>query len=521
VYALGVLLFEVLTGQRPFRGDEVETISKGATTGERIRYAHLHLPPPDPRSLNPTLPPALSRIIARCMAKVPQDRYQSTAALLVDLQGLGIQANERAQFIPMRPAAVASAPNTEREEQGQRVPPKGATKAPETQSTSKWVWAGGAAVLGVGLCLALIIGVMVFSPNTLFPQAEQVLPTVIELAVETPSGNIPAATDTALAVVEIPNTDPLPSPTIPAIETTLSPTPLIAPIDSTIISPKDEATLVYIPAGEFRMGSNINDAQRFCQKYSTNCKVVEDEDPQHIIMLDEFWIDQYEVTNKQFEIFTTTTGYITDAEKDGKSKVWTNNGVDFINGADWRHPTGSTDGIVGLENHPVVQVSWNDAYAYCKWSGRRLPTEAEWEKSARGDLNIDFPWGSDFNCQYGNYDDETMIDNYTVSDKINCDNFSRTAPVGNFPLGASPYNVYDLSGNVWEWVADWYEKEYYSNSPSVNPLGPADGNNKVIRGGSWFSEMKFLYIPYRDGEENYPGNRDDILGFRCAQSVIP
>ncbi len=219
VYSLGVLLFEMLTGQRPFHGDEAETLGKGATTGERIRYAHLHLPPPDPRSLNPTLQPALTRIITRCMAKAPQDRYPSTAALLVDLQGLGVQANERAQFIPMRPTAVSSAPNTEREKQGQYVPPKGATKAPETQSTSKWVWAGGAAVLGVGLCLALIIGAMVFSPNAISPQAEQVLPTVMELVVETPSDNIPAATDTALAVVEILNTAPPPSPTIPATET--------------------------------------------------------------------------------------------------------------------------------------------------------------------------------------------------------------------------------------------------------------------------------------------------------------
>jgi serine/threonine-protein kinase len=255
----------------------------------------------------------------------------------------------------------------------------------------------------------------------------------------------------------------------------------------------------------------------FCRSYSSLCDNFEDSTPQHAVYLDEFWIDQYEVTNTQFAQFVAATGYTTDAERAGQSRVWnTSENSNWVRGADWRHPQGAGDNIAGMDNHPVVQVSWNDANAYCTWAGRRLPTEAEWEKAARGNSLDSFPWGSNFNCSNGNYDDETRIDSYTVSGSASCDGYPRTAPVGSFPAGQSSYGAYDMSGNVWEWVADWFSATYYNASPENNPRGPSGGSDKILRGGSWFSEMKFLYIPYRDGESNTPDFRDDISGFRCA-----
>jgi formylglycine-generating enzyme required for sulfatase activity len=321
-------------------------------------------------------------------------------------------------------------------------------------------------------------------------------------------------------------TGPTDTPEFP-VEITITPDDLIpqpitdTPVSMTITPTEaagDGAALVRIPAGRFRMGSSSSSAMGFCQTYSRLCDKFADVSPQHVVTLDEYWIDQYEVTNAQFAQFVAATGYITDAERAGESRVWnTSENSNFIRGADWRHPQGAGDSISGMDDHPVVQVSWNDANAYCTWAGRRLPTEAEWEKAARANTLNAFPWGSSFNCSYGNYDDETRIDSYVVG-SAGCDGYARTAPVGSFSAGQSTYGVYDMSGNVWEWVADWFSATYYNVSPENNPRGPSSGSHKILRGGSWFSEMKFLYIPYRDGEENRPDHRDDITGFRCAVS---
>lgn len=276
---------------------------------------------------------------------------------------------------------------------------------------------------------------------------------------------------------------PKPSATlIPSI--TPSPT---KGIGSTQVSPLDDMVMVYVPAGEFMMGSGMED---------------DDNSPLHTVYMDAYWIDQTEVTNVMFAKFVDETGYITQAEKDGWSWDYHDSKWYKTSGADWRHPDGPDSSIGGLEDHPVIRVSWDDAQAYCSWAGRRLPTEAEWEKAARGKTGVLYPWG--------NGSPSASLLNFNS-------NIGTTTPVGSYPLSPSPYGVLDMAGNVWEWVADRYAKDYYSNSPYENPLGPKTGQGRGMRGGSWVWGEDTVRVTYREW-----GRQDESYwstGFRCAMQA--
>jgi len=284
----------------------------------------------------------------------------------------------------------------------------------------------------------------------------------------------PKIRSTAFAVQSIP----------PSATHTPTPSPIIK---STMLG-KDGAVLVHVPEGEFVMGSNDSF----------------DKQPVHKVNLDSFWIDQNEVTNQAFSYFVTDTGYQTDAEMAGWSYTW--DGLNWVktSGTNWRHPNGTDNDISGKEKHPVVQVSWNDAAAYCKWAGRRLPTEAEWEKAARGIDQRIYPWGND-----------------PPNDRLlNAKNpAGGTMEVGSYAGGVSPYGAYDMSGNVWEWVNDWYDNDYYASLANgvSNPAGPISGNGRVVRGGAWLN----YYDVARAADRSWsnPLFSFSSYGFRCATSL--
>jgi formylglycine-generating enzyme required for sulfatase activity len=274
---------------------------------------------------------------------------------------------------------------------------------------------------------------------------------------------------------------------------------------------------VYIPAGEFHMGSTEADLDRVTADCPDCLRSwFENELPQHAVYLDAYWIDQTEVTNGMFERFVAATGFVTTAEELGGgislnmlSRDWK-----MVAGAEWRHPRGPGTDILGLDDHPVVQMSYYDAAAYCAWAGRRLPTEAEWEKAARGPDGRWYPWGNA--APAGGLLNFADRNAHVEAAGLGADDgYAWTAPAGSFPGGASPYGVLDMAGNVWERVADIYGEDYYAHSPQHNPTGPSSGEYVILRGGSWSRPAWYLRAAVR-----YPYlkiNRSSGQGFRCAQ----
>jgi formylglycine-generating enzyme required for sulfatase activity len=245
----------------------------------------------------------------------------------------------------------------------------------------------------------------------------------------------------------------------------------------------------------------------------------DDERPAHQVTLSPFNIDATEVTNAEFARFVAATGYKTDAEKKGSSWIFKKGMSDWqlVDGADWRHPFGTDSSIDDKMNHPVVHVSWNDATAYAKWVGKRLPTEAEWEYVARsGHEGEIYPWGNELkpggkaiaNFWQGTWPDNNLLE----------DNFYYTAPVASF--AANDFGVYDIIGNVWEWTADWYAEDYYKRSPAKDPKGASSGEMRVARGGSWFCSDNYCGA-YRVGFRGKSPQDATFnnLGFRCAKDA--
>lgn len=312
--------------------------------------------------------------------------------------------------------------------------------------------------------------------------------------------------------------------------------------------------MVWVPPGEFMMGSTYQLAKP-------------NEKPAHKVRVDGFWIDQTDVTNAQFAEFIKATGYVTTAERqpdwetlrvqlpEGTPKpsedqlipgsmvfVGTDHAVSledvtkwwrFIPSANWRQPQGPNSNIAGKENHPVVQVSYEDALAYAKWAGKRLPTEAEWEYAARGGVEqAKFIWGEEFKPQGQRMANTFPGKRFPIVDPDN-KNMIGTTPVKTYP--PNKYGLYDMAGNVWQWVADWYRadafmlatKDSITNNPTgptdcydpSDPYSPVDAPKRVIRGGSFLCDENYC-MSYRPSARRGadPFTSMSHIGFRLVKS---
>ncbi len=256
-------------------------------------------------------------------------------------------------------------------------------------------------------------------------------------------------------------------PVTPTLQLVTAP-PINPAAGSTWNQTVDGMILLFVPASTFTMGSNVSDQV--------------DEKPEHQVILDAFWIDKTEVTNKMY-------AKCVDANKcDPPKEIKSHTRLSYF-----RDPE--------FDSYPVVYVNWNMAKAYCEWAGRKLPTEAQWEKAARSTVARTYPW-----------DDAAPTDlllNYA-------NNVGDTTKVGSYPEGASIYGALDMAGNVWEWVNDWYDENYYRSSSLSNPLGPSSGQYRVLRGGSWDTTKNFIRTSKR--YRYVSSNSDNTAGFRCAFS---
>jgi len=489
IYAVGATLYTVLTGEVP-----IDSLDRMAGTAL-----------PAPRILNPYVTVDIENAILTALQVQPQQRFQSAAQMKRALLPPPAPqvAQPATQPVPqtlVQAQPVATWPvNQAVQAQGR---PQSSVAAPISrprQSVSRWL---------IGIVLLLLVGVIYLGSQQIARKvndqnatrtvlayaeaeaistqsAETVKARLTQKAVftATPSSKNPtdqvqeltatyiigAATNTRLPIVLPSTATPIPPTAAPALG-----------IGSTLVSTKDQMVLLYIPAGEFMMGVLSSDTQ-----------ANGDEKPRHKVLIDAFWMYQSEVTNAMYDLCV---------------KVNICQPPQFVKSHSRTHYYDDAQ----FSSYPVIYVSWTDANTYCRWAGGRLSTEAEWEKAARGELEGKlYPRG-----------DEAPVCDKQAKNGANFGSCSQgdTTPAGDFlPNG---YGLYDMTGNVWEWVADWYGDKYYTTIPvdawPANPTGPITGDYRVLRGGAWNDNPNFLRVSER--LRYTPDVRNGNSGFRCVHS---
>lgn len=285
-------------------------------------------------------------------------------------------------------------------------------------------------------------------------------------------------------------------------------------------SPVPGLEFVKLPGGEFTMGTSDPSGYRS-----------DGEGPEHVVDLAPFAIARFPVTNDQFAVFVESTGYRTTAERFGNTFVFA--GLlpdDFpatraiaatpwwreVSGGDWQHPEGPQSDISERGDHPVVHVGWNDAAAFCRWSGTRLATEAEWEYAARGGIaGVHYPWGAAREPN-GEHLMNVYQGEFPYRD-TGADGWIGTCPVGSYP--SNGYGLHEMTGNVWEWCLDWFDPTYYLRSPRRDPHGPPGGVTRVMRGGSYLCHESYCWRYRVDARSaNTADSTTGNLGFRVVQN---
>ncbi len=463
VYALGATLYALLTGKTP---PEVPERNLGAAL-------------PAPTALNPSVTPRVSRAIMQAMEMLPENRFQSVAAFWRALNEPSAAFPQQVEWIEKDRANRANAAAYQ-----PAAPTQETVSAQGTPVRLPWRWIGGIGSVAIlGLALVMLI---IWSLWNL-PGDDRMSPTQTALALQAaPTSDVP----TLSAFVLPPTWTPIPSPS-PTSTPTTSPTPTFTPTDlPQRIVDDDGIEMKLIPSGEFQMGGSTDFAFAECLKDWSGCERnwFTNEEPMHTVSLDAYYIDIYEVTNA---VYARCVAAGVCSEPAGGAASYSRNNY---------------YGNPNFDDYPVVFVTWGQAQEFCTWRGARLPTEAEWEKAARGGLDGKaYPWGdSPPDCERANYSGGTD----------NC--IGDTTAVGSYP--PNRYGLFDMAGNVWEWVLDWYGEDYYSNSPSKNPQGPQSGESRIGRGGAWSDMVAGNLRVSRRNNWNTDTDAYDSYGFRCART---
>ncbi len=513
VYSLGVMLYVMAAGQLPFDADSQAGVA----------YQHINVSPRLPIEINPKLPQAVSDIIMRALAKAPDDRPATPGALASAFESaVGTAAASTDYFVrslPSSPAAFTSGAHgvpeplatdpplsSSKPNSIPPAPPIYDEKRPLLQTRPSQTGARRIASLSlIGVLVIGLIGLVSLGAGAIIPRLVQATPTSGTQTTDDPT--VEARVVTATQMLTVPPTNP------PAITATLVPTlsltqpPLTLPpaISPTPAPPTATFTAgyfrvdrrgvsqVWVPAGCFLMGSDPGQ----------DANAQADEMPQHQVCITQgYWIDQYEVTNAAYQQFIGDGGYRNRA-------YWSADGWQWLTSKQFTAPQDFD--FFNSPEQPRVGVSWYEAEAYARWRGGRLPTEAEWEYAARGPDSRLYPWGNAYQNGYANID-ESDIGGQKVG---------RSAAVGSYENGKSWINAYDLIGNVWEWVNDWYDANYYQQRIKDDPPGPTTGTNRVLRGGSYFNDQLCARAACRRVRfrGRSPDSRDDAIGIRVVSSA--
>ncbi len=489
IYALGIVLYELITGRKPFIAD----------TPSAVMIKQSRDPLPRPKNFVPNLPDEVEWLLIKALAKDPNDRYKNMHVMAIELRRLANMRTEEEQRMAEKERArqeLASRKRAEEEkrkkENASRLTAKQAARERDKKEKASYkkkkekqkirlpkiIISNQKVVTGMGVFLLVvgIVGVMFLGYMTIQEIQSQKL--------SSEDGELVVVTDfepTAIKTEILRGTETPEITSSPTLEITFPPA---LEIGLTVVSEVDGMTLVSVPAGEFLRGSTGSDPD-----------AESDEFPQRSIYLDAFWIDMTEVTNAMFVRFLN--------EKGNQEGEWNTNWINFTRGYD---RVSKIDGMWQVDDryvdYPISRVTWDGANAYCEWVGRRLPTEAEWEKAARGVDGRTYPWGEGIDCNRANYGE--------------CDEFLNTSPVGHYGSeSTSLYGAYDMAGNVWEWVQDKYSMYYYYEiSTLANPTGPVNVVSRVLRGGSWNDNKQDARTASR--HDVYDSSYSNYIGFRCA-----
>jgi len=466
VYAFGVVLYEMITGRKPYSAD-----NSVAILYQQINY---HLP--SPREIIPDLPEGIEKILHKALAIEPEDRYQDIGTMVLALENLLAEQTKQA-FIPIKHSSAEM----------QKMPLGSEPSIGDVKSSSKSMKTQvKVAIIGVAATILVtiigsttgIITTIIGSPWVASILTPKVTHTIAPIS--TINSQELAATSSPLVPSPLPSfTDLTATSTKSTVPTLTTPVPTETKIHG--------ALMRLVQKGNFIMGFNATEAFTECAKYRSDCLQSRfvDEQPPHIISLNSYYIDKFEVTNALYR--DCVNAGICQSPKESISSTHS-----------------SYYGNSKFDNFPVIYVDWNMARTYCEWRGGRLPTEAEWEIAAHGADGRTYPWGEGLDCDHANYG---KISNTCKGD---------TTAVGSYDIGQSPYGIYDMAGNVSEWVADWYQYDYYTTlgSQSFNPQGSTTGDARVLRGGSWSPTNFDVRSTNRDGYgETFA---TDFIGFRCA-----